>query len=644
MKKILFITPPYHCGVVEVAGRWVPLTFVYLATEAKKAGFEPIIYDAMTKRHSHEDIKKEIETIRPDIVATTAITSTVVDALEVLKGAKEVAPGVITLIGGVHPTFMYHEVLENPYVDYVIRGEGEHTLRELLQCISEDGDLQKVKGLAYRIGHRVVTTEQRPLEKDLEKFTPSWELLDWKDYRYFVIPGGRLAAVSSSRGCNHSCTFCSQQKFWHQNWRAREPESVVAEMELLRTRYGVNVILITDEYPTADRQRWEKVLDLLIERDLDLHILMETRAEDILRDEDILDKYRRAGVVHIYIGLEATDQGVLDRIHKDIRVEQGIKALSLIHQHGMITETSFILGFPEETEETIQRTLAVSKIYNPDFAHYLTLAPWPYADLYKEMEPYIEVFDYRKYNLIDPVIRPVNMTLDELDRAIVHCYQSFYMSKLKEVLAMDDPFKKKYMLTSMRLIMNSSFIVEKFGRLGRIPAQVENILRVIEGPDKVNEAKNEEFKVLARGSVHISRPVDEVFGYVSCPDNWPVFIPGLKKIKLEGPVVKGAEFEWTYRIKGIDLKGKGTIKEYDRNRRLVLQMYRFVPIGKRISFEPTERGTLLMVEVGYQNPAKVMSFLFTAIRKVLNVMETKAVLRKIKESIEGEAVKQRAIK
>ena len=180
-KKILFITPPYHCGVVEVAGRWAPLTFAYLATEAKKAGFEPIIYDAMTKRHTHEDIKREIDQIRPEVVATTAITSTVMDALEVLKGAKEVNPKTITLIGGVHPTFMYEEVLQSPYVDYVIRGEGEHTLRELLCCISDGGDIQKVKGLAYRIGHRAATTGQRPLEHDLERFFPSWELLDWKE-------------------------------------------------------------------------------------------------------------------------------------------------------------------------------------------------------------------------------------------------------------------------------------------------------------------------------------------------------------------------------------------------------------------------------------------------------------------------------
>ncbi|RMG02848.1 MAG: magnesium-protoporphyrin IX monomethyl ester oxidative cyclase, partial [Nitrospirae bacterium] len=131
-KRILFITPPYHCGVVEVAGRWIPLTFVYLAGAARDAGFEPIVYDAMTLRETHEDIIKRIEDVRPDIVATTAITSTTPDALQILENTKKINPSIRTIIGGVHPTFMFDEVLRSGVVDYVVRGEGEATMKELL--------------------------------------------------------------------------------------------------------------------------------------------------------------------------------------------------------------------------------------------------------------------------------------------------------------------------------------------------------------------------------------------------------------------------------------------------------------------------------------------------------------------------------
>ncbi len=478
-KKILFITPPYHCGVVEVAGRWIPLTFVYLAGAVRRGGFEPVIYDAMTKRHGFDEIRKRIEDESPAVVVLTAITSTYLDALEVLKVAKEVNSDIVTIIGGVHPSFMYEEVLENDCVDYVGREEGEETLLELLVCLEAGGDLAEVKGVAFRKAGEVCATKLRPFVENLDELDTAWDLLEWDEYTYFVVPDSRLGSISTSRGCDHDCTFCSQQKFWHQQWRARSPENVIGEIEHLNSEYGVNVFLIADEYPTQDAARWEAILDLIIEKDMGIYLLMETRPEDIVRDKNILSKYKKAGVIHIYIGVEATDQETLDLIKKDASVQTGIEAIQLIREYGMMTETSFILGFPHETKETIARTLELSKVYNPDFAHYLALAPWPYADMYADLEPYVVDKDYRKYNLIDPVIKPENMSCKEIDWAIINCYRSFYMGKLKEVLGMKDPFMKKYMLHSMKLIMNSSFIVDKMGSLGDIPPHVKEALSKI---------------------------------------------------------------------------------------------------------------------------------------------------------------------
>ena len=98
------------------------------------------------------------------------------------------------------------------------------------------------------------------------------------------------------------------------------------------------------------------------------------------------------------------------------------------------------------------------------------------AEMYDDLEPYVVDFDYRKYNLIDPVIKPENMSVKDIDWAIINCYRSFYMDKLKEVMTLSDPFKRKYMIHSMKLIMNSSFIVDKLGSLGKIPPQVQAVL------------------------------------------------------------------------------------------------------------------------------------------------------------------------
>jgi len=477
--RVLLVTPPYHCGVVEVAGRWIPLQMVYLAGAARRAGFDCAIYDAMSLDASHDEIARRIDADRPDIVATSCITATYPDGLEVLRAAK--SSGARTIIGGVHPSFMWKEALQEPGdpVDFVVRGEGEVTFAELLTAMRDGGDYGKVHGIAYRDDGVPVATPPRAALACLDGLPVAFDLLDWSTYTYFVYPGSRLGAISTSRGCMFGCTFCSQQKYWGRTWRGRSPEQVVDELERLRRDHDVDVVLLSDEYPTPDPARWEKLLDLVIERDLGQRLLLETRVDDIVRDEPILGKYVAAGVTHVYVGVEATDQATLDMVNKQADVATGVRALRLLHEHGLISETSFVLGFPDETPESIRRTLDLAKTYDPDNAHFLAITPWPYADLWRELEPHIASHDYRKYNLIDPVVRPRAMSLDDLDNAIVDCYRSFYTSKALTVFADKDTHRRDYMLRSMKLIMASSFVRRKMASGKGMPPEIRALLRKI---------------------------------------------------------------------------------------------------------------------------------------------------------------------
>lgn len=481
--KVLLVTPAYHCGVVESAGRWPNLAFVYMAGELEQAGFDVEIYDAMSKFHDYDQIRSHIRSTAPDFIGVTAITATINDAVKVLTIAREECPETTTFLGGVHPTFCYEEVLTEHanVVDYCVLGEGEITLPELLEVHRGKGDLSAladVSGIAYVHDGKVKRTAPRAFISDLDTLRPAWHLVDWSDYPLYFIDNATVAIVSSSRGCVHECSFCSQHKFWQGSYRQRDPHKFVAEIEHIASTYGVNVFFISDEYPTYDRERWEKILDLLIEKQLGVHLLMETTAKDILRDHDIMHRYREAGILFIYIGVESTSDQKLVEFKKETRFEDSKQALKLIRDAGMIVESSLILGTPDETPESIKETLALAREYNADFMHFLLLAPWPYADLYESLKPYIEVTDYSKYNLVEPVMRSKAMTRDELMKEVLNCYKSYYMRKLPEWATMKgNPLKRSCLIRGMNAIMKNSFLKDHMTGLGGMPEHVLKLIR-----------------------------------------------------------------------------------------------------------------------------------------------------------------------
>ncbi len=486
IKRITLITPPYHSGVVESAGTWLNVGFVSIAGSLRAAGYEVDYYDAMSLWHTWPDIRKRIEDFRPDVVATTSFTASIVDAIKICTLAKSINPNVVTALGNVHATFCYDEILkhDNNSVDYIVRGEGEVTLVELLTCLNAGADPRKVNGLAFWRDDRVLATPKAAYIQDLDALPMAWDLVDWPIYKYRAKHDARLAIISSSRGCKQQCSFCSQQLFWSQTWRARSPENVVAELELLSWNYGVEVAMLADEIPTFDRVRWERILDLMIERRVPVKLLMETRVDDILRDADIMDKYRLAGVEHIYVGVEAGTQETLDVFKKDTQVAQSKQAIDLINNADIVSETSFVLGMPDDTPETIAWTVELAKYYNPDMAFFLAIAPWPYADLYPQLEQYVATKDYSKYNLVEPVIKPKNMTLEELGRELGKAAQKFFMHKFQTLPTLT-PWKQEFMLSVLNLLINHSYLAEEMKLAMRegagMPAEVKAMLATVKG-------------------------------------------------------------------------------------------------------------------------------------------------------------------
>lgn len=463
MKRVLFVTAPYHCWGVQVVGTWPPLHLVYMAGAALQVGAEARIFDAMNKGLGFDAIRAEIERYRPDYVVaidylpvTGAIaTATVPDVIRILNLAKEVDPEIVTVTGGPHPTFMYEEMLAEPanQIDVVVRGEPEATLAAV---IAADGaDLRAINGVAFRDGGEIVATANQPHIEALDDLKPAWHLLDWDDYHYDVEPKGRMASILGSRGCDMGCAFCAQRMFWDKNWRSRSPQDVVDEIAHLAETYQVDYFTLIDAYPTKRRRRWEELLDLLIERDLGVRLLIETRVEDIIRDRAILSKYRDAGIIHVYVGAESGDEDQLAALNKGTTVDTNKLAIGLLREADIMTEASFMIGFPNETWESVQRTIDAAIELNPDVAVFPVVTPMPFTPIFEEMKDRIRVWDYSKYNLVTPIVEPVGMSLEDVTKALGQCYMKFYASKMKEVFALPDGFKRRYMLSALKLMMHA---------------------------------------------------------------------------------------------------------------------------------------------------------------------------------------------
>ena len=180
---------------------------------------------------------------------------------------------------------------------------------------------------------------------------------------------------------------------------------------------------------------------------------METRVEDIIRDEDILPKYHEAGIIHMYLGAESSSDEMLESLNKGTDVDMNKRAIDLLREHDIMTEASFMIGFPNETWETIAKTAAEAVRLNPDIAVFPVITPMPFTPLYEEMKDRIRVFDYSKYNLMTPIIEPYEMSLDDVYRALAKCYMTFYGQKMKEVASLEDGFKRRYMMSAFEQMM-----------------------------------------------------------------------------------------------------------------------------------------------------------------------------------------------
>ncbi|MFO1126436.1 MAG: magnesium-protoporphyrin IX monomethyl ester anaerobic oxidative cyclase [Methylocystis sp.] len=469
--RILFIHPNYHSGGAEIAGNWPPAWVAYLSGALKQAGYAEIKFiDAMTFDIDEEDLRKEIADYAPDVVGVTSITPSIYKAERVLQIAKEAAPAAVAVLGGVHATFMYRQVLaEAPWIDAIVRGEGEEIVVDLVRTIDEGGwpaQRDAIKGIAYAAEGKVVATAAAPTVKDIDSIVADWGLLNWDKYTYIPL-GVKVAIPNMARGCPFTCSFCSQWKFW-RDYRIRDPKKVVDEIETLMRDHGVGFFILADEEPTINKKKFVAFCQELIDRKLDILWGINTRVTDILRDEELLTFYRKAGLIHVSLGTEAAAQLKLDLFNKETTVAQNKKAVELLRNAGIVVEAQFIVGLENETAETLEETYQMAQDWKPDLANWSMYTPWPFSDLFKELGDKVEIFDYEKYNFVTPIIKPQAMDRGELLDRVMNNYRRFYMKKaLFSYPWAGSGQRRRYLLGCLKAFLKAGF-ERKFYDLGKV--------------------------------------------------------------------------------------------------------------------------------------------------------------------------------
>lgn len=469
--RIMMIQPNYHAGGAEIAGNWPPSWVAYIGGALKGAGYNNIRFvDAMTNNIPDDKLREIIRQNEPDVVLATAITPMIYKAQGALQIVREERPQAKTILGGIHPTFMYLQVLtEAPWIDYIVRGEGEEIIVNLLRSIEAGADLKErrdIRGLAFIEDGQIVATAAQPSLKDVDSLTPDWSLLEWDKYIYVPL-NTRVAVPNFARGCPFTCRFCSQWMFW-RDYRVRDPKKFVDEIETLTKEYKVGFFILADEEPTIHKRKFVAMCEELERRKLGIHWGINTRVTDILRDEELLPMYRRAGLVHVSLGTESASQMNLEVFRKETTIEQNKRAIQLLKKNGMVAEAQFIMGMENETPETIEETYRMALDWDPDMANWNMYTPWPFAELFEDLGDRVEVRDYSKYNFVTPIMKPEAMDREDVLKGVLRCYGRFYMRKtFFGYPFIRDSFKRKYMLGCLKAFAKTTF-TKRFYDLGRV--------------------------------------------------------------------------------------------------------------------------------------------------------------------------------
>jgi anaerobic magnesium-protoporphyrin IX monomethyl ester cyclase len=437
--RILFVEPPKDYWFIMGEYRPPPFGLLCLAAylEANLNNVEIAVVDCQAEQLRWDALEKRISEVNPDMVCPSALSTT--NAYLVARTsqlAKKINPEITTVIGGIHFSALSEETLATyPEIDYVVRGEGEQTLLELVQALSGQLPLAQVNGLTYRDGRKILHTPNRAPITNLDTLPyPGYHFVreHMKRYHFLMMAGKKnpYALIEASRGCDHQCSFCTQWRYWGR-CRRKSPKRVADEFEYVYHEFGSRFLWLTDD--NLGLGPWmDQFCDELLQRDIqdDLLWFMQIRADDIIHHQHLLPKMRQTGLHWAMAGSETHDPDTLQKYRKGLEPSMAKDAMALLKANGIMAQTTAIIGERSATHESIATFRHWIDEMNPDLAIFMILTPFPGTELYTtaKQQGWIEDDNWAHYDMIHAIMPTEHLTRREVQHELYRCYQDFFGS------------------------------------------------------------------------------------------------------------------------------------------------------------------------------------------------------------------------
>lgn len=356
----------------------------------------------------------------PRFVGVSSTTLAINQALEICEIFKARFPKTITIIGGPHATLLPDEVLACRDVDFVVRGEGEFTLLELVRSTEH---LENITGLSFKRGDQIIHNPDRPLLNNLDSLPlPAYHLININEYRPSIGCYQRLPfmPVLTAKGCTGKCTFCATNLFGSRV-RFKSPARVIEELSFLIDNYQIKEIVFYDDVFSASQKRTMEICDLIIANGLDLTWSCLCRADQTPRA--LLSRMKEAGCHTISYGVESGNAIILKTINKQIDLVKVEEAVANCKELGIGQRLAFMFGNPGETVETMEQTFQFAKKLDPTHAVFNITTPFPGSEMYTwaHRNGLLITKDYKRFNGMESLINLPTVTKEEVER---YCYMA----------------------------------------------------------------------------------------------------------------------------------------------------------------------------------------------------------------------------